>query len=393
MKTLRILQVCEASGGGVGRHTIDLCRGMLAAGCEVHLVYSPDRIDGAFREGLAELTALKLKEISMRRKPHPHDFAVVAQVRRYVQEQGPFDIIHGQSSKGGAIARLVGMLTSTPTVYTPHCIVTMAPTFGRFLRGAFRWVEWLLAYRTSAIIAVSQDERDHIRTLGIPASKVRLINNGVESLTEFDRQAVRTSLQLSPSALIVGFIGRFSAQKNPELLLKAFAAVAPEVPQARLAFIGSGELEESLRTLAGYLGVSEKVDWLGYRVGYPCMPAFDVLAIPSRYEAFPYVMIEGVACQLPILITAVGGTRGVIEHGENGLVIPSEDVPAATAALRQLLTSAKLRERLAAGCRARSEEFRIDTMVEKTLEVYDQCRSEAALATVAAGKGLSNEVA
>lgn len=374
---LRVLQICEATNSGVGRHTTDLIGGLLDAGCDVHLIYSPTRIDGAFEQGVDKLRAkgLKTELLMMKRKPHPQDGLAVAALRRYMKKHGPFDIVHGQSSKGGALARLAGATARTPAIYTPHCIVTMAPTFGRLMRSAYRWVEWMLAFPTSMIIAASQDEYDHIRLLGVPESKVRLVRYGIEPPPETDQLVLRNSLGLSPEALIVGFVGRFSAQKNPEMLLNAFADAARDLPQARLAMIGTGELETELRSLAEALGIAGRIDWLGYRIGYHCMPAFDILAVPSRYEALPYVMLEGISVGLPLVITPVGGVRGVIESGQNGFVVPSEDTPAMTKALRDMLTSPALRQQFASAARYKAVEFRLETMVGKTLDVYDHCRA------------------
>src|SRR3712207_2566921 len=100
------------------------------------------------------------------------------------------------------------------------------------------------------IIAASQDEFDHIRSLGVPEGKVRLIRYGIEPPPETDKERVRESLGLNKDALTVGFVGRFSAQKNPEMLLHAFASATKELPHVRLALIGTGELEEGLRSLA-----------------------------------------------------------------------------------------------------------------------------------------------
>ena len=166
MKPLRVLQICEATSAGVGQHTVDLCGGLLDAGCDVHLLYSTRRIDDGFRQQREQLPQLKSEVLEMQRLAHPGDGKVVASVRRYLERHGPFDILHGQSSKGGGIARIAGLLGSVPVVYTPNCISTMAPTFGRVSRFAYRWIERLLSFPTSMIICTSPDEFDHIHTFG-----------------------------------------------------------------------------------------------------------------------------------------------------------------------------------------------------------------------------------
>jgi glycosyltransferase involved in cell wall biosynthesis len=370
---MRVLKIVEATSAGVGRHAIDVMRGLLRASCEVHLLYSPTRIDGAFERGLEQLPELRSAALEMRRAPHPGDALVVSSVLRYQRQHGPFDVVHGHSSKGGAIARLAALLTGTPAVYTPHCISTMAPGLSRATRRALGWTELLLSSVTSKIIAVSEEEREHLLELGVPAAQVTLIRHGVERLEASSQPMVRGSLGLPADATVIGFVGRLSEQKNPELLIRAFSDLSATRPALRLAVVGNGELEARCRALTGALRLDSRVHFLGYRAGYPCMPAFDVLAMPSRYEAAPYVLLEAIATGLPVVATAVGGTRSVIDDGENGFVVPSGDREAFARALAKLVDSAELRARFSQQARVRSAEFDLDRMVSHTLQVYRSC--------------------
>ena len=369
---LRVLQICEATNAGVGRHTMDLCNGLLESGCDVHLIYSRKRIDDGFEFQLKRLPLLKTAVVNMRRGPHFSDFPAIQKIRSYLKKHGPFDIIHGQSSKGGALARLVGTTRKTPIVYTPNCISTMAPTFGKFSRISYGLIERLLATPTSIIICTSPDELEHIHALGVPRKKLRLIYYGIELPPETNCQRIRASNDLQPDAIIVGFVGRLSAQKNPEMLVRAFAQAARDIPKARLAIIGIGELEAPLKQVASTLGIADRIDWLGYRIGYHTMPAFDILAVPSRYDTGPIVMMEAMALGIPIVITNVGCVRYVMKHEENGFVVEPNDMDGFASSLCKLLSSAETRKRLAAAACAKAVEFKHETMIEKTLSVYNE---------------------
>src|SRR5436190_23340163 len=124
---MRILIVVESSSGGTGRHVLDLCEGLIDRGCDVHLIYSAGRIDALFIERLSGLPRLRRTALRMRTGIHPSDFAVARPVRRYVRDHGPFDAIHGHSSKGGAIARLAALGTGVPAFYTLHGLIMMDP--------------------------------------------------------------------------------------------------------------------------------------------------------------------------------------------------------------------------------------------------------------------------
>src|SRR5690348_12153620 len=102
-KPLRILMIVESAGGGTGRHVLDLSAGLISRGHEVHLLYSTGRIDRLFENRLAEIPALHRQPLFMHTAPHPADVMAVRAARNYLAAHGPFDAIHGHSSKGGAI--------------------------------------------------------------------------------------------------------------------------------------------------------------------------------------------------------------------------------------------------------------------------------------------------
>src|SRR6266550_4021507 len=85
-RRLRVLLVVESSAAGTGRHVMDLAEGLLARDCEVHLIYSPRRMDRFFADRLAKLDSLKRLPLPMRRSIHPSDFGMVRAVRRYLGE-------------------------------------------------------------------------------------------------------------------------------------------------------------------------------------------------------------------------------------------------------------------------------------------------------------------
>src|SRR5579862_7837079 len=117
---MRVLFVVESSLAGTGRHVLDLSEGLLRRGCEVHLLYATRRADRLFLDRLGALPGLRSAVVPMRTGIHPSDLPAVLAVRRYAREFGPFDVIHGHSSKGGAMARLAALGSGTPAIYTIH---------------------------------------------------------------------------------------------------------------------------------------------------------------------------------------------------------------------------------------------------------------------------------
>jgi len=127
-------------------------------------------------------------------------------------------------------------------------------------------------------------------------------------------------------------VGSLKQQKNHQLLFKAFAQIAN--PDARLMIVGSGPEEASLRSLAGDLGISNRVCFAGFQEPQPFYASADLFVLPSDYEGQPMVLIEALAHGLPIVSTDCrSGPREILCGGEYGTLVPVGDRDALTAAV------------------------------------------------------------
>jgi glycosyltransferase involved in cell wall biosynthesis len=376
---LRVLLVTQVSGGGTGRHFLDLAQGLTARGVEVVGIQSPRQLDQHFREQLAARWTPPMHGLPMRRAVHPLDAADLWRMIRMIRRLGPFDLVHGHSSKGGALARLAASAIGIPSIYTPHAIVTLDPTLPAWRRRCYAWVERRLARRTGAIIAVSEDEARHIRLLGINARTVHVVPNGIDRPCFPGREHVRAQLGLGADDVVIGFVGRLSPQKAPDVLLEACAALFARGTKARLVMVGSGPLEAETRQRAAALGLGSRVMLLGDVVATDVMPAFDVFCLSSRYEGMPYVLLEALAAGLPIVSTRVGGAAMCVEHGRNGLLVALDDAAALSAALATLADDRQLRQSFAAASRQIAAGLTTQQMVDRTLAVYNAVLTRRAI--------------
>ena len=369
---LNILQVLEPSGGGSGRHFVDLCGALIARGHKVTAVYSPVRAEQRFVEELMALPLSALYAVSMKRAPHPSDLTALMTISGIMRREGPFDIIHGHSSKAGYLIRLtVPGLRRVPRIYTPHAFRTMDPTLGSKGRLLFGTIEGLLGrYFSSKVICVSDDEYTHARALGIPDKLLATVVNGVAKPQETHRDAIRAHMGFGHDNFVFGFVGRLSPQKAPERLVRAFAAASQTFGNARLAMVGFGELEAQTRALADELGVTGKLYLSSDIPGPAAMQAFDALVMPSRYEAMSYAMLEAAAAGKPLVLSDVGGASTVLTDGENGrLVANSDDTDELAAALAAFVDPIQA-QRYTQAAQARKERYTLDKMVDETLAVY-----------------------
>ena len=371
-RPLKILEILEPSGGGSGRHFIDLCGGLASRGHSVTAIYSPRRADDRFVEELAALRLDAIVPVSMRRVPSPSDFRAWRQIGRIVHNRGPFDVVHGHSSKAGALMRLHIPGTRPRRVYTPHAFRTMDPTLGKGARTAYGLIEGLFGrFLSDSVICVSDDEYHYAAdVLGIPQRLLSTVVNGAATPPSGARDAVKARLGLRPDSFAFGFVGRLSSQKAPERVIDAFRRVVSERPDAELAIIGSGELEDEVKIQIMEAHLSERIHLAPDVPGAEAMQAFDALVMPSRYEAMSYVMLEAAAAGLPMVLSDVGGASTVVDHGVNGLIVPnSDDVGELTEAMLSISSPARHAAMKAASA-LKTGRFTLDRMVRETEAVY-----------------------
>jgi glycosyltransferase involved in cell wall biosynthesis len=370
-RPLRILLVTEAAGAGVGRHFLDLAKGLADQGVDVQGIYSPGRIDEQFASRLATGEYPPMTELAMRRSVGWHDLTAARQLRQWIKSNGPFDLIHAHSSKAGAIVRWAVWRDRTPVVYTPHAFITLDPHLSRLKRLVFGTAERVLSWRgRQRIIAVGNREADHARTLGISPAKVKVVVNGAAPCSGPTRDELRRRWNLPAEAIVVGFVGRFSPQKAPLTLVQIMRELAPQQPRLHLAIVGSGPLEDQLRQGFAEAGVEDRIRWLGSVDGARQMPGFDLLCLTSLYEGMSYVILEAAQAGLPIIATDAGDTAAVVRDGMNGRCVPVKQTGQLIRALDEVLSDDMLRERLATQARQSRGEFSLERMVQETLQVY-----------------------
>jgi glycosyltransferase involved in cell wall biosynthesis len=386
-RPLTILYVVEASFAGVGRHVLDLAHGCIAAGDVVDIAYGTRRAEPAFLRRLATLGVRHAIPIDVGRAPGTSDLRAVRAVRDVVRRHGPYDVVHGHASKGGLHARLATTGTTatgttatgttatgrTARVYTPNAFVTASPELGGLSRWVYGGVERLLARRTDALVLVSPEESEHADAVGVRPRLSRVIPNGIPLDPLPSRSQARADLGLPDDGTVVlGVVGRLSAQKGIDRLLDALSLMGRRTDVV-LAVVGEGEDADALRTQADDLGLHEVVRWLGRVPGQTAMPAFDVLVVPSRYEGFPYVVLEGLWAGLPIVATSSSNGRTVLGDGRTGVVIDGTpeglSIRLATA-LTELVDDPARRAERAAAARDVVQAYSVEAMVTATRQLY-----------------------
>lgn len=386
---MNILQVVEASGAGVGRHVRGLCESIVDQGHRVTLAYAPHRTDEAFRQFLSDRrNEIAFVPLRLRREVSPvSDLASVFRLLSLMKRKGPFDVVHGHSSKGGAIARLAGYWSGIPTVYTPHSLVMSSPEISSTKVAAYSMIERILGnWATSRIVAVSEDERDFIRKLKlVPDERIVLISNGVDDqdIRYFsERRTTREVADEKP--LTFGSVMRFSAQKAPGRLVEAFVRLSTAIPQVpiRLVIAGDGELFNDVERQVRESGLGERISLLGWRTdSREVLLGLDVFVLSSLYEGGSYAILDAMAAGLPTVSTAVFGTKETVAQVPGNVLVPAGDSVSLARGMERMVTliprdsSRKALEEIG---RANHDyarlRFRQSETTRCTLEVYRELR-------------------
>ncbi|UVE46193.1 glycosyltransferase [Pseudomonas chlororaphis] len=213
--------------------------------------------------------------------------------------------------------------TALPVIGVHHA-------FGDYQRGSRRLFANLFRKRLS-LLGVSDAVRDDMRGClpQWPVARIQTLYNriDVEALqaTQLPKAEARRELGLSSSAWIVGNVGRLHPDKDQATLLRGFAAALPGLPrESQLAILGSGRLEQNLKDLSRELGIADRVLFLGQVTeARRFFRAFDAFALSSDHEPFGMVLLEAMAAGVPLLATACGGAKEVVEGV--GILFPLGD--------------------------------------------------------------------
>ena len=383
-RPFRIVLVSEAASGGVGKHLLDLAESLPLRGFEVLVVHSVRRAEPRFAARLAQHKqhGYRVATVDVDRAPGPRDVAGVLQLRRAVREFGGADILHGHSSKGGALARLARWGCARRVFYTPHGFYAQAPSLPSTMRRVYGLAEHALAVATDQVIAVSTDEMQIARALGIPERKIAVVENGIclrnDADLARDRATARAALGLTDAEVVIGFVGRLAPPKTPELAVETFGRVRRSHANARFILVGDGPQAPAVSKALAEQGVASDTTWMRDAVGRNVLPAVDVLIVTSQYEGFPYVMLEGLDAGCAIVTTSVGGARDCVVHGCNGAIVGEPTADALSSAVENFIASPAALRTARTVSRNRAHNFDIERMIDRLASLYRNAVDDAA---------------
>jgi glycosyltransferase involved in cell wall biosynthesis len=280
------------------------------------------------------------------------------------------DVLHAHLPNAHVLAGIAGKLTGKPVVSTLHArqISTLDLEVHR-AAGTY-------------LSAVCRQTYFQCLGLGVNASQLHLIPNGVD-LNDFKpggarMGALRQRLGIGPEAELVGFVGRLSPEKGPDVFIRAAVALKQALPNARFVLIGEGPMRGELQSLIERFELGDVAYLCGLMPHMQSVFAeLDLVVSSSRSEALPLALMEAMACGLPVVATQVGGVPDLIQHGMTGWLVGDGDFDAIAAHVRTLIEQPQ--ERVAMGQRARDraeKHLSLDDSVAATMRLLTRLAQE-----------------
>ncbi|MDZ7291258.1 MAG: glycosyltransferase family 4 protein [candidate division KSB1 bacterium] len=299
-----------------------------------------------------------------------YSFANVSALANLVREE-KIDLLHLHGYSAANFGRLAARRAGIPSVMHEWAVLKVLPH--QFL------MDWLLRHKTDIAVGVSESVREFlIHGRSVPFNKTRVVWNGVNlnnfKTAEPDKvQAFREQFGITPEQKVIGTVTRLRAEKGNRYLIEAAPEVLREFPEARFIIVGDGPLRDELAALAKQLDLEGKLHFAGFVSEVAvALAAMDIFVMASLMEGFPFALAEAMAAGKAVVVTNVGGMKEMVQHEENGLLVPSANSSALAGALMSLLKNPGLSQQLRRAARERSQAFSVERNVQALEAIYSE---------------------
>jgi glycosyltransferase involved in cell wall biosynthesis len=378
------------SVGGIQTQTLALARALAELGTEVHVVTRP----APGRPAREEADGVTVHRVGLARGGPAASVAYVALAARAVGSLGSgISAVHAHQLLSPASAALAARaLRGPPFVVTAHASGAVGDVASLARQGPLGRARLAALRRhAGAFVAVSDPIRDELARAGVPAERIRSIPNGVDTrrfspVADPERRWLRRALALPPVPVVL-YSGRLAPEKGVDLLVEAWAEARGRGVLGTLCLVGEGPQRATLERRARDLGVAGAVRFAGAAEDVvPWLRAADAFVLPSRQEGTSVALLEAMACGVPVVATAVGGTGAAA--GEAAVLVPPEDPAALAAAIGAVLEAPERARTLGRAGRARAtERYGIREIARRHLDLYRELAGEAGRTARERGEG------
>lgn len=317
----------------------------------------------------------------------PFDVRNWGRVKDLLRAEG-IQLVHAHGTRAASNVLWAARSLKIPVIYTIH-----GWSFHNDQHRLVRYIRILgeryLTAGTDVNISVSESNRRSGQDSMGPFESV-VINNGIDT-SRFDPDRslgdVRGELHIPADSTLILFLARFTSHKQPLALMEAFREALKVLPGLHLLMVGDGDQKAEALEWTDRAGLREKITFQTFRQDVPdILAAADIYVLPSLWEGLPIGLLEAMAMGKAVIATEVDGTREVVSHEHNGLLVQPGDVPALTQALVRLAGDKGLREKFREqALETVSQRFNAAEMTRKIENIYNQL-------TIPAAKALAGSV-
>jgi glycosyltransferase involved in cell wall biosynthesis len=363
-------RVMRGSGGGPDKTILNTARFLEPLGYHTVCAYMHPPGDRGFGQLQAKAKEWGAQLLSVSDEG-PLDLGVIPRMLTICRRER-VSIWHGHDYKSNALGLLLRRFWPMKLITTVHGWVHHTSR-----TPLYYWLDRLCLPRYDLVLCVAQDLHQRCLEVGVAPERCVLIENAIDT-DQFRRHMDITEgkhrLGLPPERFLVGAVGRLSAEKGFDVLIRAVDRLIRAGNNLGLVIVGEGSEDARLRTLIAELGCGDRIHLLGYRKDVAAIyEALDVFALSSHREGLPNVLLEAMAFAVPVVATRIAGIPALVRNDENGLLVEAGDVDGLAASLSRLHADAALRTRLGRSARATIEaRYSFRERMAKIAALYDR---------------------
>jgi glycosyltransferase involved in cell wall biosynthesis len=316
-------------------------------------------------------------------------FSIIAGIKIVlINKRRSFSLIHSMDTGYGGLAGLLASrILGLRFIVHSHCMrsdllkltVLLRHDYSRHVASIYEefesCIDKLVSRNADLVLAVSDEIRNYITSLGVPSKKVVVTPVGLDA-TSFepkakDRESLFCEFGIPLDAFVIGYIGSLTKTKGVDVLIKAFSLFQKRTSvHPYLLMVGDGELEKEIRDVAGRMR-PQCVILLGFRKDVArVLAAIDVFVLPSHSEGCPFSLLEAMAAGKAIIASNIPSIREIVEDEKEAILTDPNDYNMIEEAILRLSHDPKLREKLCRNAKKKARRYDVNVCYGRILELY-----------------------
>ncbi len=369
--------------GGIARHCFGLSRALAKRNHDVHVI----TLEFPGAPAFEEMDGVKIHRVRIE-LGHP-DFIPWTFIFNHFMEKivanlsrdNEFDVIHIHDWLTAPVGIASKYYLNKPLVSTVHSIeVGRAQGLHNPNSLLIDGLEWWMTYEAKKVISCSSSMKWELEHhFHLPSEKITIIPNAVDISKyqkKIDKESVKRRYGIESYERMVLFIGRLVPQKGVEYLVRAIPLILQQHRNVKFVIAGDGWSKDHLERLARSAGFGDKIRFLGFISDSDLTEltmSADVLVVPSVYEPFGIVALEGMAAGVPVVAANVGGLAEIIEHDRTGVLVYSKNFESIAWGVNRVLSDPGYSNWLVQNAKRKVREvYSWEAVAKKTIEVYEE---------------------